>query len=279
MAERRNPDGGWGYRPGRPSRLEPTSWALLARQQTAGTLDTAVFDRWKMQDGLLTEGPSGAVNLAFTGIAALAWLGLSQGRPGHRLEAMLTTLRETHGVRLPASKETLQDNQLQGWAWVPDTFSWVEPTAWCLLAMKRWRASGAAVKETHIRIGEGEALLLDRALPTGGWNYGNPLVYGKVLQPFVPTTALALLALHDQPRATQVAGGLGWLSAHRLSELSASALAWAAIGLRAFGVDVTDLRDRLLTLVEPSLVETDMVSSAQVAEALAESEGGGLLAV
>ena len=30
LLETRNGDGGWGYEPGRTSRLEPTCWALLA---------------------------------------------------------------------------------------------------------------------------------------------------------------------------------------------------------------------------------------------------------
>lgn len=278
-AERRNPDGGWGYRAGRPNRLEPTGWALLARRTLAGPEDELVLQRWKTRDGLLVEGPSGAVNLAFAGLAALAWLGLSQGKPLHALDALVTALTKERGVRLPPSREVLQDNQMQGWPWVSGTFTWVEPTAWCLLALKRWRASGAATAEVRARIDEGEAVLIDRALPTGGWNYGNPLVYGKVLQPFVPTTALALLALRDRARAPEVSRGLEWLRTNRLSEPSPSALAWAAIGLRAFGVDAADLRDRLLRHVEPGLVENDLVAAAQVAEGLEAGREGDPFAV
>ena len=39
-----NPDGGWGYFPGKPSWLEPTAYALLASsgERAAGRLSTAV---------------------------------------------------------------------------------------------------------------------------------------------------------------------------------------------------------------------------------------------
>ena len=32
-----------------------------------------------------------------------------------------------------------QDNSLQAWSWIDQTFSWVEPTAWCLLFLKKLR--------------------------------------------------------------------------------------------------------------------------------------------
>jgi len=247
---------------------------MIAKRDAASPSDPGVFRRWKTRDGLLVEGPSDAVNLAFVGLGAFAWLHLPLGQADKGLHSLLTALAKQRGIQLGPSTEVVQDNRLQGWPWVPDTFSWVEPTAWCLLAMKRWNASGKAPSVAQSRIREGEGVLADRALAGGGWNYGNPLVYGKVLQPFVPTTALALLALRDEPRRTQVVDGLEWLRAHRLSELSASGLAWAAIGLRAFGADVSDLRDRLLAYVEPGLVDSHVAVAAQVAEALAvQAEG------
>src|SRR5262249_42902645 len=87
-----------------------------------------------------------------------------------------------------------QDNTLQGWPWIEESFSWVEPTAWCMLAMK---ISSALLpdRERAARIDEAERLLLDRMCQTGGWNYGNSNTLGRELSAHVPTTALALLAL------------------------------------------------------------------------------------
>ena len=47
----RNADGGWGYYPGKASRLEPTCWALLALPD----VDPVVLTRWPLAGGLLRE--------------------------------------------------------------------------------------------------------------------------------------------------------------------------------------------------------------------------------
>ena len=83
---------------------------------------------------------------------------------------------------------------LVGWPWVANTFGWVEPTAWALLAL------ALAGKSDHPRAVEGRRLLEDRCLPEGGWNYGNKIVFKNTLMPFWDTTALATLALGDWNR-------------------------------------------------------------------------------
>ena len=47
----------------------------------------------------------------------------------------------------------------------------------------------------HPRVEEGSRLILDRALPHGGWNYGNKRVFGQELRPQPGPTGLALVAL------------------------------------------------------------------------------------
>ena len=47
----------------------------------------------------------------------------------------------------------------------------------------------------HTRFQEGLRMLMDRQLPHGGWNYGNTIVYGQELHPFIDTTGIALTAL------------------------------------------------------------------------------------
>jgi hypothetical protein len=53
-------------------------------------------------------------------------------------------------------------------------------------------------------------------------------------RPYVPTTALALLALQDKPSHPAVESSLAWLTSHALSERSAMALSLAAIALAVF---------------------------------------------
>ncbi len=75
-------------------------------------------------------------------------------------------------------------------------FSWVEPTSWACLALRRLG------QHDHPRVQEGLRLLLDRAMDEGGINYGNRTVLGKRTDPIPGPTALMLLALqgHDHPR-------------------------------------------------------------------------------
>src|SRR5678816_3383441 len=68
-----NADGGWGYFPGKASRLEPTSFAALALAGTAdGAAAAAVLRQWPSTDGLLLERAGGEPNYGFHGVALLA---------------------------------------------------------------------------------------------------------------------------------------------------------------------------------------------------------------
>jgi hypothetical protein len=81
------------------------------------------------------------------------------------------------------------NGMLVGWPWVSGTHSWVEPTSLALLAMGREGRAG------HPRAREGVRVLIDRAIPGGGWNVGNTVVFGTRLRPSPGPSGLALLAL------------------------------------------------------------------------------------
>src|SRR5258706_177994 len=76
-------------------------------------------------------------------------------------------------------------------------FSWVEPTAYALIALKKLRPVQGDGRSDR-SIAEAERMLYDRACAEGGWNYGNSTAYGVELPPYLETTALALLALQDR---------------------------------------------------------------------------------
>src|SRR5688500_2449007 len=191
----RNQHGGWAYQRRTATRLEPTCWALpaLSARPTAGV---EVLANWPARDGLLVERAHGSPNYAFHALALLTMRALNVehtlGRP-----AVIGALQSVRGDNLPASEVNTQDNSLQAWPWIERTFSWVEPTAWCLLALKKWARSPGVHIEPE-RIETGERLLIDRCCATGGWNYGNSNMLGQQLKAFVPTTAIALLALQDR---------------------------------------------------------------------------------
>jgi hypothetical protein len=107
------------------------------------------------------------------------------------------------------------------------------------------------------RVRVGEQVLNDRACRGGGWNYGNSNVYGQDLLPYVPTTALALLALQDRRSDVLVARSLERLERDMTTERSALALSLALICLRIYGRPTGVAEQHLTQLVADRYVDTD----------------------
>jgi hypothetical protein len=74
-------------------------------------------------------------------------------------------------------------------------------------------------------------LLLDRACPSGGWNFGNSVVFDSELPAYVPTTALALLSLQDYQETAALEPALKFIERHALAESSSMAFALAMLAL------------------------------------------------
>ncbi|MGZ5424553.1 MAG: hypothetical protein ACXW2V_07995, partial [Candidatus Aminicenantales bacterium] len=144
-----------------------------------------------------------------------------------------------------------QDNTLTGWPWVPGTFGWVEPTAWSLIALNLSGQAG------HARALEGRKFLLDRGIPSGGWNYGNPGLDDKELLPFWDTTGLALTALRGQADIGRLRPSLDLVEKRQDKIESLCGLAWAVIGLQAYGRDAGRLKTRLQNIMG-SIAEEDL---------------------
>jgi hypothetical protein len=248
----RNADGGWGYYSGKASRVEPTCWAAVCLSRREGS-NPGLMDagRWlasrQREDGFLDDATGGPPNLGFNGMAALVVRSLETWTPESVLR-LFAGLGRTKGVALKNDADR-QDNTLRGWSWIEGTFSWVEPTSWSLLALKKSTALINA-DDTLARIDEAERLLLDRVCRTGGWNYGNSNVLGQELTAHVPTTALALLALQDRREHPAVQKSLEYLVRQRLAEPAGMALSLTSICLRVYGVSAPDVDERLATLAE-----------------------------
>jgi hypothetical protein len=183
------------------------------------------------------------VNIGFNGTAAVALAHLKA--PADLTGPLRQALLASKGEKIGASSINRQDNALQGWAWTNGTFSWVEPTAWGLLALKRAQQLGIAPGNADARIEEAERVLLDRICRDGGWNFGNATVLYQDLRPYVGTTALALLALQNRRDEPAVAQSLALLEARWPEEISAAALGLAAISLAAFDRPTRALDARL----------------------------------
>jgi hypothetical protein len=123
-------------------------------------------------------------------------------------------------------------------------FSWVEPTSWGAIALKTARRAGMTSADADARIAEAERLLIDRACRAGGWNFGNATVMNQDLRPYVPTTALTLLALQDRRDDAAVKRGLAFLEEHWQDEIAAASTGLSLICLDVFGRPVDRLEAR-----------------------------------
>jgi hypothetical protein len=252
LADSQRPDGAWGYYPGKSGRLESTCWALLALARHRGAaVAVAPLRGWPAQNGWLIDVPGAPVNVAFNALAAVVLL---EDPDGRTLAApIVSNLVSTQGVALQPLGAIRQDSSLRAWPWIDQTFSWVEPTALALLALKKARRRGVGQPSAiDARIEVGERMLVDRACRQGGWNYGNSNVYGQELWPYVPTTALGLMAMQDRRTQAVVPAALQSLQKDSEIERSAVALALAAICLRIYGVAGTAIESGLVDSLELS---------------------------
>lgn len=195
LANTRLPGSGWGYYPGSLQAFpEPTCYSLLA-------LAGASFASQEPLDwltGLVNETgqlrlPNDKMPNWGTSHLVIALTRLGE-RPTVR-QASVDWLVEWSSQPSEPTELIPIDTRLIGWSWISDTFSWVEPTAYAVFALK---LSGL---EEHARVKEAERLLFDRMCPRGGWNFGNPRVLENEIDASLTETAIAVFALQDLPEA------------------------------------------------------------------------------
>src|SRR5207244_1145876 len=119
-----------------------------------------------------------------------------------------------------------------------------------------------------------------RTCEPGGWNFGNASAVGQDLRPYVPTTALGLIAMQDRRQTPAVERSLAWLRESRVKEPSAVALALTAIALRIHDVVVDDVETRLAGDIERAERMGNLQALAMMLYALtAERHGAKALRV
>lgn len=209
----RNEEGSWGYLPGQPGRGEPTVLAAAAG------LDASLA--WLRDNDL--------------GYAALLVPAALSGRPdaAELRRAATEEILALHGEQVDRDQApyVTHDTTLVGWGWVSHTSSWVEPTAYALISLKK---EGLGDRE---RVQEGEALLRNRQCYDGGWNYGNIQVFDAKLAGFPGPTAWAVMAL---PPGPEVERGLARLQ-DVTHEASGQSLSLALLARVAHDHDQGDL--------------------------------------
>jgi Prenyltransferase and squalene oxidase repeat len=260
LLKAQNPDGGWGAHQGKRSNTEATAFALLALRTVGDRSVGASIDRaldwlterqnmdgsWPLTDQLKPGSWTTALvvlSLAHVGrheqqaLRGANWLLSQEGRDPGWLNSLLYRWA-------PHRLATRLNPDLKGWPWTPNAFSWVEPTAYALTALKKLRPHvQSALAEDRIR--QGELLLYDRMCKGGGWNYGNSVVLGEELPPYPDTTAIALIALHDHQTAEANQLSLQALQ-HMLTDVeSGLTLSWAILCFALYGQDVAAWQQRM----------------------------------
>lgn len=255
-----NPDGGWGWTKGRHSTTECSSLVLLALKSFSHDKQTAAIRKgldwlrqrqngdgsWPVNDDL--KDGSWATSLVMVTLdawpeheAAVAkactWALMQYGNKPGLLANVLLALSSR-------KKPVLLNEDLVGWPWMSGTFSWVEPTSYFLIALKRLRRYllGTNVDE---RIRQGESMIYDRMCVGGGWNYGNSVVYGQKLWAYADITAIALIALQNHREAEANRLSFAALQTALKTVESGLALSWAVLCYDVYGRDSAELRKRL----------------------------------
>lgn len=226
----RNSDGGFGPTDGALSEPEATALASIA-------LDDPDARDWLLAHQEEDGGFGNMVGSVTADDTAAVALALPSGPP---LERALDHL-ESYGGQKTASSDIIPHSpDVAGWPWTHDALGWTEPTAWGLLALRRLRPSATA------RIDDGVAYLRDRECAGGGWNYGTREAFGVALEPFVQTTAIAVISLLGADASLTDRGARVLRERWRSEATGPLSLASAAVALRLAGDrSVTQVTDAL----------------------------------
>jgi hypothetical protein len=242
LLDRRSRSGAWSYRAGGVPGVEPTALAILgliATENISSPVDDRAASREaaasltaiQREDGSLPASTDPSMPGWATPYAVLSWGGLG-GFEVERRRAC-NWLLGIEGRPLPSSGEggsvVGHDPTLIGWPWVAETHSWLEPTALAILALCREGLGD------HPRVRQGVNLILNRAIPSGGWNYGNRAVFGRTLRPQPGPTGIALLALAARGTcAPAVSAAINYLHKTLPNLRAAASLGWGLLALRAY---------------------------------------------
>ncbi len=232
---------GTGYLPDGKAAAEPTALATLAfvahEQNAAAVASAYQLVAMQQANGEVGIRPGEESPGWPTSLAIVAWAAVlrQQARSLQgNIDRAVAWLLANRGEGFERTDTFGHNTELIGWSYAKKTHSWVEPTAFGVLALK------AAGREREAATREGVSVLIDRQLPGGGLNYGNTYVLGQLIRSHVQPTGIALLALAGE---TDPSGRLdkstAWLRRNIGPETTPLSLAWAVLGLSAHKSNLT----------------------------------------
>jgi len=227
--------------------LEATAWSLIALRQDAqvgpGGLEYLASCQnlpdggWSTKKGAgksdWTTGPvllamrllqSVYGNTSTAGVQSSLQRGMS-----HLLDSRVEFFGPTGRLLLLLSKGPEGLAYGRGWPWDPKCFHWLEPTAYCLLALKLPQGPQKDVHKEVVKFAD--KFITDHACRGGGWNHGNDTSLGFFLPPYRLTTAEALLALQNLPGDERVKQALTYLKSQADQDSSSLSLAFSILAL------------------------------------------------
>ena len=226
-----------GYQAKAPAATEPTALSALAL--FAYGRDSAAQ---KLVDRLLEmQGEDGSLGVSrvqpdpgwATAWAILAWRAAQKSSIFDK-QYVYAFERARHWILLTqgAAAESVgwdgHDPTIRGWAWVEGTHSWVEPTAFNLLALKH---TGLG---KHPRARDAVAMLINRLIDSGGCNYGNTIVFGQTLRPHLEPTGIVLTALAgERDPEGRIERSIAYLQRDLDADTTTASLSYGLLGLAA----------------------------------------------
>jgi hypothetical protein len=236
---------GFPHRPGGPFRPDATCWAILALEAAGGAGGIVEKSRRRLAnaqsaDGRVCVSPQSPDAYWPTPLAALAWQGAPEyDEPRSRAVRFLLETDLVGVLDGPQIGES-HDVAIPGWPWTVKAHPWVEPTAYVLLALRAGGCGG------HPRAQDAVHLLTDRQLAAGGWNVGTTVTFGKQMWPTPEASGLALQALAGLVPKTAVQKSIAYLRSRLASLKAPMSVAWAILGLHAWGETLEERQERIL---------------------------------
>jgi hypothetical protein len=239
----------WSYHPGQSPSIETSGWCAIAlsdnveiAKQTCNYL-SAVQNK---DGGFSTSYGAGPSDWSTT-IACLclrtlsaekAEIGKDKTIRKSLLQAMNYLLEDRVEIYRGAAKVVWNfvkgskaPDYPRGWPWSANTYNWVEPTSYAILALLPTTLSQKDPMRMAIK--NGHQYLLKHACTDGGWNYGEIKRLTENLPAYQLNTAEALVALQGLKQRQEVQSGLAYLRKHLTDKQTPLTLAWSILALDA----------------------------------------------